>query len=154
MGENGSEICFESGKATMWLGADGILHLVWTRNSTLLLEDAVEAIKTGEVLSGGRSLPLLVEINGNHLTPELREHTLKHGTASAVATVGVTSTDRVQAAWMRRNSSIPQAYFTRREDAVEWIAALPHEGSPGASRSLRLPDSTGSATAMRSLEPC
>jgi hypothetical protein len=123
------EICFESGKAMMRLGADGILHVIWARDTTLLLADAVEAIEAGEALSGGRSLPLLVEVNGNHLTSEAREHTLKHGTASAVATVGVTSTDRVQAAWMRRHSSFPQAYFTCREDALEWLAGLLPEDS-------------------------
>lgn len=68
----------------------------------------VEAIEAAHSLSGGRSLPLLVEINGIHLALEVREYMLKHGTASAVATVGATSMDRVQAAWMRRNSSFPK----------------------------------------------
>lgn len=140
MGENGSEIRFEGGKATIRLRANGILHLVWTRNATLGLTDAMEVIKAGDMLSAGRSLPLLVEINGNQLTSEFRKYALKHGTASAVAAVGVTSTDRVQAAWMRRNSIFPQAYFTRREDALEWIAALPRHGEDGASSPLRFSD--------------
>lgn len=140
MGENVKEICFESGKATMRLVTDGILHLVWARNATLLLADAVEAIEAGEALSGGHSLPLLVEINGNHLTPEAREHTLKHGTASALAIVGGTSTDRLEAARLRRNSSFPQAYFSCREDALEWLAGILSEGHvvslPGSNGAL------------------
>lgn len=138
MGENVKEICFESGKGTMRLVTDRILHLVWARNKTLLLADAVEAIEAGEALSGGRSLPLVVEINGNHLTPEAREHTLKHGTASALAIVGGTSTDRLQAAWLRRHSSFPQAYFTCLEDALEWLA-----GPLPESQVVSLPGSNG-----------
>ncbi|MBT2597239.1 hypothetical protein [Arthrobacter sp. ISL-72] len=95
----------------------------------LQLADAVEAITAADALSGGRSLPLLVEINGIHLTSEVRDYMLEHGTASAVATVGASSTDRVQAAWMRRNSTFPQEYFTCREEAVEWLTWLPRGGS-------------------------
>ncbi len=67
---------------------------------------------------------LLVEANGNHLAPGVREHALSSVSPSAVAIVGATSIDRVQAARMGRNSDIPHAYFNSRESAREWLAGF------------------------------
>jgi hypothetical protein len=123
-----TEICFDGGKGTMSLGADGILRLVWNRDATVELADAREAINAGNLLAGGRRLPLLAEFNGVHLTARALQHAQKHGTTvvASVAAVGVTSADRVLGAWLWRHETFPQAYFSTRERALAWLAGLPH----------------------------
>lgn len=122
-----TEICFESGSGAIRLDADGILHLIWNRDTTVDFADASEAINAGNLLAAGRKLPLLAEFNGVHLTPRALQHAQKHGTAvvAAVAAVGVTSADRVLGAWMWRHETFPQAYFTTRESALAWLSGFP-----------------------------
>ncbi|NUT73336.1 STAS/SEC14 domain-containing protein [Pseudarthrobacter sp. C4D7] len=106
----------------------GLLHLQWNPGVHITHDIAVRAARMLGRLSGGRVLPLLVDLAGvAGLTPEARAGMNSYRGFSAVALIGDGPMGKVVAAFSQR-SLTPTAYFTNRPDALEW---LQEHGVPG-----------------------
>ncbi|NUU30150.1 STAS/SEC14 domain-containing protein [Arthrobacter sp. C9C5] len=99
-------------------------HLVWTPGAQVDAGDAAASIEGMRALSGGRELPVLVEISGVTMSAAAR-HTYERAEAvSAVALLGSSVVDTVVAAALGRHGFCPHAYFTSRKEALEWLDGL------------------------------
>lgn len=108
-------------KGTLTLRVQGLLDLAWVPGSILGREDAADCLSALMRLSSGRPLPLLMEIADVAFTAEARRHMRILPVASAIAVVGATMVDQVVAASLFRGNVCPQAFFSTRAKAVEWL---------------------------------
>ncbi|MFP5311485.1 MAG: STAS/SEC14 domain-containing protein [Actinomycetes bacterium] len=106
-----------------------VLRLRWAPEVHISYEIAVRAARVLSGLSGGRALPLLVDLSGvTGLTPEARAGMNAYRGFSAVALIGDGAVGKVMAAFARR-SVTPTAYFTTEADALTWLRECEHTGS-------------------------
>ncbi|MDQ0770640.1 hypothetical protein QF031_003389 [Pseudarthrobacter defluvii] len=100
----------------------GMLRLQWLPEVHITYQLAVRAARVLEGLSGGRSLPLLVNFAGvAGLTPEARAGMNAYRGFSAVALIGDGAMGKVVAAFSQR-SLTPTAYFTNESEAIKWLS--------------------------------
>ncbi|GGH97343.1 STAS/SEC14 domain-containing protein [Arthrobacter liuii] len=113
----------------------GVLRLQWVPEVHITYEIAVGAARVLEGLSGGRALPLLVDLAGvAGLTPEARAGMNVYRGFSAVALVGDGPTGKVVAAFSRR-SLTPTGYFTNESEALRWLSEQGNRASaPGKAQ--------------------
>ncbi|UUL76404.1 hypothetical protein NG819_00355 [Pseudarthrobacter sp. Fe7] len=99
----------------------GMLQLRWTPEVLITYDVAVRAARVLKGLSGGRVLPLLVDLAGVvGLTPDARAGMNAYRGFSAVALIGDGPMGKVVAAFSRR-SLTPTAYFTNGHAALRWL---------------------------------
>lgn len=100
----------------------GVLQLQWTPGVLITYDIAVRAARVLESLSGGRVLPLLVDLAGvAGLTPEARGGMNAYRGFSAVALIGDGPMGKVVAAFSQR-SLTPTEYFTDEPEALHWLS--------------------------------
>jgi len=100
----------------------GTLRLQWAPAVHITYDMAVRAARALEGFSGGRPLPLLVNLAGvAGLTPEARAGMNAYRGFSAVALIGDGAIGKVVAAFSRR-SLTPTAYFTNESEALHWLS--------------------------------
>ncbi|TLM84724.1 STAS/SEC14 domain-containing protein [Pseudarthrobacter sp. NamE5] len=101
---------------------DGLLRLQWGPGVFITYEMAVRAARALEGLSGGRTLPILVDITGvTGLSPEARAGMNAYRGFSHTALVGDHPMGTVLAAFAQQ-SPTPSAYFTTEPDALRWLS--------------------------------
>jgi hypothetical protein len=110
-----------------------LLRLQWVPEALITYQTAVRAARVLEGLSGGRTLPLLVNLAGvAGLTPESRAGMNAYRGFSAVALIGDGAMGKVVAAFSQR-ALTPTAYFTDDSEALTWLseqggrASIPRE---------------------------
>ncbi|UTT70234.1 hypothetical protein NMQ03_03510 [Arthrobacter sp. DNA4] len=110
----------------------GVLRLQWSPEVLITYDIAVRAARALEGLSGGRVLPIRVDLAGvAGLTPEARAGMNAYRGFSAVALIGDGPMGKVVAAFSRR-SLTPTAYFTNGPDALHWLSEQGNRaGTPG-----------------------
>ena len=117
----------------------GMLRLQWIPEVHITYKMAVGAARVLEGLSGGRILPLMVDLAGvAGLTPEARAGMNAYRGFSAVALIGDGAMGKVVAAFSQR-SLTPTAYFTEESEALEWLSEQrSREGTPGEAQPTKL----------------
>ena len=112
-------------KFRMWLRSDGIVQLVWSQQTTVLIEDASAALEAMAQLTGGRLRPLLIDMRdtGPQDRSARAEWTRRTDLSSAVAMVVGTPVS-----WMMGNLFIrvnkppfPARLFDNEACAVAWL---------------------------------
>jgi len=110
-----------------------LLRLQWVPEAHITYQTAVRAARVLEGLSGGRTLPLLVNLAGvAGLTPAARAGMNAYRGFSAVALIGDGAMGKVVAAFSQR-ALTPTAYFTDESEALTWLseqggrASIPRE---------------------------
>ncbi|MGN7202601.1 DUF7793 family protein [Arthrobacter sp. SAFR-044] len=113
----------------------GVLQLQWKPEVFITYDIAVQAARVLENLSGGRLLPLLVDLAAvAGLTPEARAGMNAYRGFSAVALVGDGPMGKVVAAFSQR-SLTPTAYFTNAPEALHWLLEQgSRTGTPGRAQ--------------------
>lgn len=112
-------------KFRMWLQPDGIVHLVWAPKTTMTLEDAIAAIEAMAKLTGGRQIPLLVDVrDAGQIDRSARNEFVRRGDmVSAVALLVDTPLSRMLANLYLRVSG-PMAttrLFDDEASALVWL---------------------------------
>ncbi|MDP9988237.1 hypothetical protein J2S98_003418 [Arthrobacter oryzae] len=115
-----------------------MLRLQWVPDVHITYQMAVHAARVLEGLSGGRTLPLLVDLAGvAGLTPEARAGMNAYRGFSAAALIGDGAMGKVVAAFSQR-SLTPTAYFTKEPEALKWLS---EHGRVSAVREARQTES-------------
>lgn len=122
------EILVAEGKGRLGVNGAGLFHLAWAPGSHVDVNDAFASIELIRGLSGGRAVPLLVDISGVTMSAAARGAFERAEAVSAVALVGSTVVDKVVAAALGRHGFCPHAYFTSHPEALEWLDAVPLTG--------------------------
>jgi hypothetical protein len=112
-------------KFRMWLRPDGIVHVVWTPRTTVLLEDAVATLDAMVKLTGGRPSPLLVDMRdtGPQERRTRAEWTSRTGLQSAVALIVGTPLSRMLGSLLLlvNKPQFPVRLFDNEESALAWL---------------------------------
>ena len=115
-------------KFRMWLRPDGIVQLVWAPKTTVLLEDATEALEAMAQLTEGRRSPLLVDMHdtGPLDRPTRAELTRRSDLQTAVALIVGTPLTRMMANFFLGVSKplFPTRMFDDEASAVAWLQAF------------------------------
>jgi len=105
-----------------------LLHLKWGHGDVVTERDAVALMERARELSGGRALPLLVEITG---VEWIDQGALKAfaGTwpLTRAAVVGTSPVDQTLASFYtgRHKPVHPTRYFTSMDEAMAWLTEDP-----------------------------
>lgn len=108
---------------TMELSGE-LLHLRWAHGDVVTERDAVALMQRAKELSGGRALPLLVEITG---VEWIDQGALKAFAGiwplTRAAVVGTSPVDQTLASFYtgRHKPVHPTRYFTSMDDAMAWL---------------------------------
>jgi len=103
-----------------------LLHLKWGHGDVVIERDALALMKRARELSGGRILPLLVEMTG---VAWIDQGALKAfaGTwpLTRAAVVGTSPVDQTLADFYmgRHKPAHPTRYFTSMDEAMAWLRA-------------------------------
>jgi hypothetical protein len=112
-------------KFRMWLRPDGIVQLVWAPRTTVLFEDATEALEAMAQLTGGRRSPLLVDMRdtGPLDRPTRAELTRRSDLQSAVGLIVGTPLTRMMANFFLsvNKPQFPTRLFDTEASAVAWL---------------------------------
>lgn len=114
------EVLIAGGKGRLGMYGS-YFHLAWTPGVQVDAGDAVSSIEAMRALSGGRELPLLVDIDGVTMSAAARGAYERAEAVSAVALLGSNVVDTVVAAALGRHRFCPHAYFTSRREAMAWL---------------------------------
>lgn len=113
-----------SGKGTIELGADGILHLVWKPGILLEADDAQAAMAKVNEIADGSTYPMLVDMASTRaVTRQAKSVFSIRCAASRIALVGSSAVDRVIANFTigRHTLPCPTRFFTSRDEAMSWL---------------------------------
>ena len=115
-------------KFRMWLRPDGIVQLVQSPQSTVLLEDARAAMEAMRQLTGDRRTPLLVDMHnaGSQDRRTRAEWTSRSDLQSAVALiVGTPLSRKLGSLLLKVNKPpFPIRLFDDEESAVAWLKVV------------------------------
>lgn len=114
----------ESGKAELFMDAQGILQLKWARHAVIRTHDAEAAMHMVNELCGQAAHPLLVDMaTTTAVTRNARAVFARTCQASHVALLGASPVDKVIANFVlaMNKSDCPKRFFTSRAEAMEWL---------------------------------
>lgn len=114
----------EGGKATLELLPNGILHLEWQKDCTIIAEDAEAAMEAVNILSDGAAHPMLVDMETTRtVTRGARMVFAIPCSASRIALLGSSPVDRMIANFFLGVNSppCPTRFFTSRQVAMAWL---------------------------------
>ncbi|MBT2586547.1 STAS/SEC14 domain-containing protein [Arthrobacter sp. ISL-95] len=117
------------GKATLVLGADGVLQLAWQRGIRLDGSDVEAAIAKVNEISDGVPRPLLVAMAGVTLSHD-RVAFAEPSAAFRIALLGSTPVDWMTATFRGRHTypqPCPTQFFTDKSEAMKWLLQDPHQ---------------------------
>lgn len=101
---------------------NGLLRLNWAQGTYITHELAVHAARTLEKLSEGKTLPILVNVEGiTGVAVEARAGMNAYRGFSMTALIGDHPMGTVLSAFARQ-SPTPNAYFTNEKAALRWLA--------------------------------
>jgi hypothetical protein len=108
------------GKNSLRVSA-GILESVWRPGSFVDVDDARDAMRAVERISGGTPMPMLSEMTDVEFSAAARyEFALSRGVL-AIAVLGSSAVDRVMAAGTSRHTDYPHEFFTSKGAAIAWL---------------------------------
>lgn len=108
------------GKNSLRVSA-GILESVWRPGSFVDVDDAKDAMRAVERISGGTPMPMLSEMTDVEFSAAARyEFALSRGVL-AIAVLGSSAVDRVMAAGTSRHTDYPHEFFTSKDAAITWL---------------------------------
>jgi hypothetical protein len=102
----------------------GIIQSTWRPGSFVDVEDARDAILATERMTGGIPMPMLSEMTDVEISAAARHVFAQTTGVSAIAVLGSSAVDRVIAAAMSRHTRYPHGFFTSKDDALAWLAAV------------------------------
>ena len=108
----------------------GIITSVWMPGSVVDVDDARDAMRAVDQITGGTPLPMLSEMTDVEISAAARYEFAQTTGVLAIAVLGSSTVDRVVAAAMRRHTRYPHEFFTSRDDAMAWLSTY----APGDSR--------------------
>jgi hypothetical protein len=115
-------------KFRMWLRSDGIVQLVWSQQTTVLIEDASAALEAMAQLTGGRPSPLLVDMRGTGpLDRATRSEFIRRGDLqTAVALIAGTPLTRMMANFIMSvtKPGFPIRLFDDEAPALAWLQSF------------------------------
>lgn len=113
---------------------NGLLRLNWAQGTFVTYEIAVHAARTLEKLAGGKTVPILVDVEGvTGVAVEARAGMNAYRGFSRIAIKGDYPVGTVLSAFARQ-SLTPTAYFTNENAALSWLAKQTgHEQQNGAT---------------------
>ncbi|WP_247048734.1 DUF7793 family protein [Arthrobacter rhizosphaerae] len=121
-------IAIQSGKGTVELRADGVIHLVWKPRIVLEAADAHAAMaKVNEVANDSEN-PMLVDMADTEaVTRQARSVFSIPCAASRIALLGSSPVDRIIANFFLgvHIPPCPTRFFTSREEAMSWLLHIP-----------------------------
>ncbi len=127
-GVNMEPIAIQSGKGTVELRADGVIHLVWKPRIVLEAADAHAAMaKVNEVANDSEN-PMLVDMADTEaVTRQARSVFSIPCAASRIALLGSSPVDRIIANFFLgvHIPPCPTRFFTSREEAMSWLLHIP-----------------------------
>ncbi|KNH21701.1 hypothetical protein ACU18_02035 [Arthrobacter sp. ZBG10] len=101
---------------------NGLLRLNWVQGTFVTYEIAVQAARTLEKLAGGKTAPILVDVEGvTGVAAEARAGMNAYRGFSTIAIKGDYPMGTVLSAFARQ-SLTPTAYFTSENAALRWLA--------------------------------
>jgi len=116
------------GKNVLGVSA-GIITSVWMPGSVVDVDDARDAMRAVDQITGGTPLPMLSEMTDVEISAAARYEFAQTTGVLAIAVLGSSTVDRVVAAAMRRHTRYPHEFFTSRDDAMAWLSGY----TPGDS---------------------
>ncbi|QCO97927.1 STAS/SEC14 domain-containing protein [Arthrobacter sp. 24S4-2] len=123
-----NQISVGSGKGTVELDAEGVLHLVWNPGTILVADDVHAAMATVNEVADGAEYPMLIDItNTQEVTRRAKSVFSVRCAASRIALLGSSPVNRVIAnfAMARRTLPCPTRFFTSRNEAMHWLLQEP-----------------------------
>ena len=112
-------------KFRIWLRPDDIVQLVWAPGTVIGLEEAVAAIEAVAKLSGGRHLPMLVDVQrAGQVDKEARQKLSSGGDkVSAVGAIVGTPLSRMMGNLIINVSRppMPMRLFDDEASAIAWL---------------------------------
>ncbi len=114
-------------KASLWLGEDGIVRLIWVPGAEVTMADARESMAAYLTINQGRQRPMLVDTSTmKSLAREARHYYASEEAASlatAVALIVGTPVSRVLGNFYLglSNPQLPTRLFVSEAEAVEWL---------------------------------
>jgi hypothetical protein len=102
---------------------DGYLQLRWRSGQTIEVDEAQCAVAAIDTLRQGKSLPVLIRVEGVTFTREARKVFPSPGSVSRMALLGSSPVDYAIALFLLRFSPLPcpVAYFTSLKKAMTWL---------------------------------
>jgi hypothetical protein len=116
----------DGGKASVALGADGLLHLRWRSGVDIEVEDARAAMAKVNELCEQEQYPMLVDMaTVASVSREARSIWSIPCGASRIALLGTSPVDRVLANFFLgvHTPPCPTRFFTSRSEALDWLNA-------------------------------
>ena len=115
-------------KFRMWLRPDGIVQMVWVTKTASDLEDATAAISAMTELTGGRRIPLLVDLrdSGQQTRPARLEFARRDDLVSALALIiGGPLSRIIGNFFLSVNKPLyPARLFDNEASALAWLQAI------------------------------
>lgn len=117
----------------IWLDEAGILHSRNRPGVELTLEDAKAVVAAGREASGGRRVPLVVDMGATaSISREARQYFAEQDLTLAQAILIRSPVSRVIGNFFLglNRPSCPTKLFTTEEAALEWLAQFLDKGTP------------------------
>jgi len=114
-------------KASMWLGGDGIVRIIWVPGAEVTLEDAEESMAAWVKISQGKRRPMVVDTaTMKSLAREARHLYASERAAKVACAVGIvvgTPVSRVLGNFYLglSNPHLPTRLFDSEDEALEWL---------------------------------
>ncbi|MEC5193397.1 MULTISPECIES: DUF7793 family protein [unclassified Arthrobacter] len=102
----------------------GILESFWRPGSFVDVDDAKDAMRAVDRITGGRPMPMLSEMTDVEFSAAARFEFAKSTAVPAIAVLGSSAVDRVIAAATSRHTHYPHEFFTSRTAAMSWLAGF------------------------------
>ncbi len=99
----------------------GILVSTWRPGSFVDADDARDAMRAVERISGGTPMPMLSEMTDVEFSAGARSEFAQSTGVLAIAVLGSSPVDRVVAAATGREITYPHEFFTSRDAALAWL---------------------------------
>ncbi|WP_285242254.1 STAS/SEC14 domain-containing protein [Pseudarthrobacter sp. fls2-241-R2A-127] len=113
----------ESGKYTVVLREDGIIHLVWNPHTRIEAADARAAMAAVLDLAPGNEYPLLIYMTLTASLSREAQAVFNQRCATRIALLGTSPVDRILANWVigAQKQPCPKRFFTSAHDATTWL---------------------------------
>lgn len=114
-------------KASMWLGEDGIVRIIWVPGAEVTLADAEESMAAYLKINQGKRRPMFVDSSRmRSLSRETRHYFAGEEATKAVSAVSLlvgTPVSRVMGNFYLglSNPRLPTRLFDSEDEALEWL---------------------------------
>lgn len=106
----------------------GIIESTWRPGSVVDVNDAIDAMRAVDVVSGGIPMPMLSVMTDVEFSAAARYEFAQSTGVLAIAVLGSSAVDRVIASGMKRHTRYPHGFFTSRDAALAWLADVLDKG--------------------------